>query len=65
MFINKKRSDNVIYMLTELIEYINSFDSDIEKKISMEAAAMTIIESIADYNNEAPFETINRLRKTF
>jgi hypothetical protein len=60
MFINKERSNKVIGMLTGLIEYIDSFDSDIEKKINMEAAAMTMIDVIAEASNETPFETLNQ-----
>ena len=62
---NIKRSEKICKMIFELFRYIDSIDDEIEKKASMDAAIMTMIDISASSNNVNSITMAKHILKDF
>lgn len=60
-----KRSNKICKMIFELYKYIDSIDNEFEKKLSMDAAIMTLIDISASSNNIDAITMTKRILKDF
>lgn len=60
-----ERAKKICQMIYELFKYIDSTDDEIDKKVSMHAAVMTMIDIIASSNKEDCINTTKRILEDF